>query len=85
MFLTADHGGVGFAHPPEDERSQQVPWIVSGPSIRRFDLAAIPGLKVDVMSTFSTAAVVLGLDVSHHVDSRPVLDVFTSRSSPGGF
>jgi predicted AlkP superfamily pyrophosphatase or phosphodiesterase len=79
-ILTADHGGAGLLHPPEDVRSQFIPWIVAGPSIRRnFDLASVPGLAVDTMATFATVAALLGIDPEQPVDGKPVLQILEQR------
>ena len=76
IILTADHGGAALLHPPEDVRSQFIPWIVAGPSIRRnYDLSMIPDLAVDTMSTFATACALLGIDVDPSIDGKPVLQI----------
>jgi predicted AlkP superfamily pyrophosphatase or phosphodiesterase len=83
-FLTADHGGAGTTHSPEDPRSQFIPWIVAGPSIRRnIDLSLIPGLEIDTMSTFATVCLLLGIDMPHAIDGRPIPQILTAptRSS----
>ena len=73
IILTADHGGVGTEHPPEDPRSQLVPWIVSGPSVREgFDLTSVKDLSVDTMATFATACALLGIDIPGAIDGRNV-------------
>ena len=76
MMLTADHGGTGLQHPPEDVRSQFIPWIAAGPSIRHnFDLTDVPGLAVTTMSTFATACALLGIPVEQPLDGEPVLQI----------
>ena len=76
MILTADHGGTGLLHPPEDPRSQFIPWIAAGPSIRRnFDLATVPGLAVNTMATFATVCALLGINMEQPVDGKPVLQI----------
>jgi predicted AlkP superfamily pyrophosphatase or phosphodiesterase len=80
IILTADHGGAGLLHPPEDVRSQFIPWIVAGPSIRRnFDLTSVPDLAVDTMSTFATVCTLLGIDLEQPVDGKPVLQILEPR------
>lgn len=79
-ILTADHGGTGLLHPPEDVRSQFIPWIAAGPSIRRnFDLTTIPDLEIDTMSTFATACALLGIDIEQPIDGKPVLQMIEPR------
>lgn len=76
FILTADHGGADKLHPPEDVRSQFIPWIAAGPSIRRnMNLDSIPDLAIDTMSTFATACALLGIDVAHRIDGKPVLQI----------
>jgi hypothetical protein len=79
-ILTADHGGAGFEHSPEDATRQFVPWVVAGPTVRKnFDLTSVAYLSVHTMSTFATVCMLLGIDVPHPVDARPILQIFESR------
>ena len=72
-ILTADHGGNGLLHPPEDPLSQSIPWIVAGPSVRKnFDLATVPDLTVTTTATFATVCAVLGIDAPEPIDGRVV-------------
>lgn len=74
--LTADHGGAGRLHRPEDSRSQFIPWVVAGPSIRRnFDLGAVPNLTIDTMSTFATVCALLGIVPAQAIDGKPVMQI----------
>ena len=34
VLITSDHGGAGRSHGPDDVRSREIPWIVSGPGAR---------------------------------------------------
>jgi predicted AlkP superfamily pyrophosphatase or phosphodiesterase len=79
IILTADHGGAGLLHSPEDPLSQRIPWIAAGPSVRKdFDLALVPGLAVDTMATFATVCAALGIPVPDSRDGKPVLQIFES-------
>ena len=83
VIVTSDHGGAALLHPPEDARSQFIPWIASGPSVREhFDLSSVEGLRIDTMSTFATACALLGLQSPEKIASAPVLQLF--RSGPAG-
>ena len=43
ILLTADHGGAGRTHGPDDPRSRHIPWIAFGPGIRKnLDLTTYP-------------------------------------------
>ena len=35
VLVTADHGGAGRSHLPDDPRSRHIPWIAAGPGVRR--------------------------------------------------
>ena len=38
LIITADHGGAGRTHGPDDPRSRTIPWIAVGPGIIRKNL-----------------------------------------------
>lgn len=63
ILLTADHGGAGRTHGPDDARSRSIPWILSGPSVRPdFDLTLAGGnSEVRTYDTFATACAVLNI------------------------
>ncbi|MGH7179384.1 MAG: ectonucleotide pyrophosphatase/phosphodiesterase [Tepidisphaeraceae bacterium] len=63
VIVTADHGGAGRTHGPEDARSRTIPWIAFGPGVRRgFDLTRLGGdFNVETYDTFATACGVLGI------------------------
>jgi len=77
IIMTADHGGAGTAHGPDDPRSRNIPWIAVGPGIRRgIDLTSYVDLTIDTEDTFSTAAYVLGIPIIRQVDGKPVMEIF---------
>jgi predicted AlkP superfamily pyrophosphatase or phosphodiesterase len=77
MLVTADHGGAGLSHGPDDPRSRSIPWIVTGPGIRQgVDLTTYPELTIETEDTFSTAAYVLGIPILKKVDGKPVMEIF---------
>jgi predicted AlkP superfamily pyrophosphatase or phosphodiesterase len=86
IIVTADHGGAGLSHGPEDPRSRHIPWIACGPGVKRFmDLTQDAQLEVRTEDTFATAAYVLGLPLDPKLDGRPVKAIFeeqTDVSSP---
>jgi arylsulfatase A-like enzyme len=69
LIFTADHGGAGRTHGPEDPRSRTIPWIVSGPGIRKdFDLTRLGGdFNIDTYDTFATACTMLGIPVKRRI------------------
>jgi predicted AlkP superfamily pyrophosphatase or phosphodiesterase len=77
IIITSDHGGAGRSHGPDDPRSRHIPWIVSGPGIRKgLDLTIYGNLNVDTEDTFSTCAYVLGIPIVIPVDGHVVQEIF---------
>jgi predicted AlkP superfamily pyrophosphatase or phosphodiesterase len=77
ILVTADHGGAGLSHGPDDPRSRNIPWLTAGPKIRRaLDLTTYPDLIINTEDTFSTAAYLLGIPILKKVDGKPVLEIF---------
>jgi arylsulfatase A-like enzyme len=76
IILSADHGGAGRTHGPDDARSRHIPWIAAGPGLKRdFDLTRYANLTVNTEDTFATACYFLGLRPSPRIDGKPVLQV----------
>lgn len=79
VIVSADHGGAGRSHGAGDVRSRMIPWIISGPGIRRnFDLTLAPSRNVRTEDTFATACAVLGLPLPDGLDGSPVREAFES-------
>jgi hypothetical protein len=78
VIVTADHGGAGKTHGPDDPRSRHIPWIASGPGVRRgVDLTTDADLDVRTEDTFATACWLLGIPVTDkRVVGRPVEAAF---------
>lgn len=77
VIVTADHGGAGLAHGPDDERSRNIPWIISGPGVRQgFDLTSVATLAVRTEDSCATACWLLGLRQQSYFDGRPVDEAF---------
>ncbi len=86
IIVTADHGGAGRTHGPEDPRSRTIPWIVTGPGIRKnFDLTRL-GKEYDVTAydTFATACYVLGIPLTRHIDGKPIQQIFENQEMLAG-
>ena len=82
ILVTADHGGTGNGHGPDDPRSRYIPWIISGPGIRAdFDLTTIADLNVRTEDTFATICYLLEIPVPEPIDGRPVMEILDD--SPG--
>ena len=77
MVVTSDHGGAGLTHGPDDPRSRTIPWIVTGPRVRKkFDLTQIGDLDVRTEDTCVTACWLLGLALPVYFDGRPIQQAF---------
>jgi arylsulfatase A-like enzyme len=84
FIVTADHGGAGIEHPPEDPRSQLVPWIASGQSVREgLDLTSVKGLTVHTTATFATVCALLGIDVPYPIDGKAVGEILERKKVEG--
>jgi arylsulfatase A-like enzyme len=78
IIVSADHGGAGRTHGPEDIRSRTIPWICVGPGVRHgYDLSLQgKSSEVQTFDTFSTAAYVLGVAPDKSVDGKVQMAVF---------
>ena len=77
VILSADHGGAGLTHGPEDPRSRHIPWIVTGPGVvKNVDLTQNAALEVNTEDTCATACWLLGLPLLPYFDGKPVLTAF---------
>ncbi len=83
-IVTADHGGAGTNHEMNDSRSHFIPWIASGPGVRRdFDLTLLSERRIGTEDTFATACAFLGIDPGDECEGRPVLEILeTFRPKP---
>lgn len=78
VILSADHGGAGRTHGPEDPRSRSIPWIAAGPGVRQnYDLTRF-GKDYDVQTydTFATACYVLGIKPPKRIEGKPIREMF---------
>lgn len=62
VILTADHGGAAKEHLANDPPSRFIPWIASGPGVKKdFDLTLIENRHVRTEDTFAMACTFLGI------------------------
>ena len=77
IILSADHGGAGRTHGPNDDYSHYIPWIIEGPNVRKdYDLSQIRTLRVQTYDTFATACWVLKLKPADDIDGKVVKQAF---------
>jgi predicted AlkP superfamily pyrophosphatase or phosphodiesterase len=80
VIISADHGGAGLSHGPDDARSRHIPWIATGPGVRRgFDLTRKEKLQVNTEDTCATACWLLGLALPAYFDGKALREAFESR------
>jgi predicted AlkP superfamily pyrophosphatase or phosphodiesterase len=72
ILLSADHGGQGRVHGPEDPRSRTIPWIVVGPGIRKnYDLTLLGSdSNIDTYDTFTTTCTMIGIPIQRRVKGK---------------
>ena len=71
IIVTADHGGQGTKHGPNDARSRHIPWIAVGPGVRRgYDLTIRDTLQVNTEDTFATSCAMMGIPYPQNIDGK---------------
>lgn len=79
VIISADHGGQGLSHGPDDPRSRYIPWIVNGPGVRKgVDLTQQVELDLRTEDTCATACWLLGIALPANFDGKPVLQAFAA-------
>ncbi|MEI6861195.1 MAG: alkaline phosphatase family protein [Verrucomicrobiota bacterium] len=80
VIVTADHGGQGKTHGAGDERSLNIPWVITGPGVRHgYDLTDIVPLVVHTEDTAATACWLLGLPLPDYFDGKVLADAFVKQ------
>ncbi len=83
IIVSADHGGAARGHGPDDPRSRHIPWIITGPGVRKnVDLTRYNYLIINTEDTFATACYMLGLTPPGPIDGKPILQAFTNFHEP---
>lgn len=78
IIVTSDHGGIGLGHGGESMVEIEVPWIISGPGIKKNFLLETPN---DLSNTSPTIARLLGLKPPPEWIGKPVNEAFTSKAT----
>lgn len=77
LLVTADHGGAGKTHLPDDARARNIPWIVRGPGIAAdVDLTTDLKLVINTEDTFATVCYVMGIPIPTDIDGKPITQIF---------
>jgi arylsulfatase A-like enzyme len=83
IIVTADHGGAGLDHRADDPRAHFIPWLISGPGIRRnYDLT-LTSRPVRIEDTFATACAFLGIDSGTPADESLVISILADKDLAG--
>ena len=81
FIITADHGGFGRIHGPDDPRCRYIPWICYGPGIRQnLDLTTLDHSingkdTIDTEDTFATACYLMGIPIDKQIDGKPLTQI----------
>lgn len=78
ILITSDHGSTGLGSGSESTVDIEVPWIISGPGIKKNMLLELPN---DQANTAPTIAKILGLKTPPEWIGKPVNDVFVSKTA----
>jgi arylsulfatase A-like enzyme len=77
LIVTADHGGAGKSHGPDDARCRHTPWVAVGPGVRKdYDLNTDSDFEVNVEDNFATALYLLGVKPVGKITGKPVTAIF---------
>ncbi|HMF98736.1 MAG TPA: alkaline phosphatase [Vicinamibacterales bacterium] len=76
VMISADHGGVGKSHGGLTRAEIEIPWIISGPGVKRGHIIEAP---VSTTDTAPTILFVLGVPAPAVWVGRPVLDAFVTH------
>ena len=77
LIITSDHGGIGYGHGGESMIELEVPWLITGPGIKKNTLLELP---VDNANTAPTIAKILGLKMPAEWIGKPVAEAFVSKT-----
>lgn len=73
VIVQSDHGGHGRSHGSDADEDVTIPWIVSGPGVRR---GATVERRVSILDTAPTVARLLGVEAPVSWEGEVVTEVF---------
>ena len=80
VIVSADHGGHARGHTGAIPSDREIPWIASGPGVRRgYHIRS----AVSTMDTAATALAALGLAPLTRISGRPVSEIFQPATRTG--
>ena len=77
IIITSDHGSVGSGNAGESMAEIEVPWIISGPGVKKNLLLESPN---DLANTAPTIAKILGLKLPSEWIGKPVNEIFIAKN-----
>jgi hypothetical protein len=78
LLIVSDHGGIGTGHGGESLIEIEVPWIITGPGIKKNVLLETPN---DNANTAPTIARILGLKTPAEWIGKPVNEAFITKTA----
>jgi arylsulfatase A-like enzyme len=73
VLVQSDHGGHDYTHGTDAAEDMTIPWMISGPTIRKgYEMQT----EVSLLDTAPTLARILNIPVSAHWEGRCVSEVF---------
>jgi arylsulfatase A-like enzyme len=76
IVITADHGGAGRDHGPDEYRARFIPWIAVGPGIKKnLDLTTFAKLDIHTEDTFATVCHLLAIPYNKNIDGKPITEI----------
>jgi predicted AlkP superfamily pyrophosphatase or phosphodiesterase len=75
VHVTSDHGGHGRAHGEDIPEDMTIPWLLSGPGVRR---GAVLDCEVNIRDSCVTLARMIGLPTQRSWDGRVVEEALDS-------
>ncbi|MGE5610953.1 MAG: alkaline phosphatase family protein [Bacillota bacterium] len=83
ILVTADHGGSALSHWRDDDRNTHIPWIITGPGIRKnTDLTQYRDLSIHTCDTFATACYLLKIPLPDDITGKPVRRAIEQEAPP---
>lgn len=73
LLITSDHGGIGKKHGGDTPEEREIPWIISGPGVKKGSAIQEP---VQTYDTAATIAYVLGYKAPACWIGKPVRSAF---------
>jgi predicted AlkP superfamily pyrophosphatase or phosphodiesterase len=81
VLVTADHGGKGKGHGGDTPEERDIPWLISGPGVKKGSTITEP---VNTYDTAATVAYIFGSKIPTCWIGKPVTGAFDVKKQPSG-